>query len=199
MKDKIENFWQWFVSHEDKIVGCLEDNGSPHRDFVIEHLNNYILSMGMFKWDIGEGNDKAWFLTISPNGDPELLEISKRIIAEAPENLDWEYHFAQQAKTWDYTLSVYDYNMDEQQVDVSEWKFIFKKAPNGQFNITFYADNISHIDEDTRSILSDLVLINEVGEETKISAVSTVQIIDGETDTTGQINIQELKENLAKS
>jgi hypothetical protein len=196
MKDKIENFWQWFVAHEDKIVGCLEDNGSPHRDFVIEHLNNYILSMGMFKWDIGEGADKTWFLTISPNGDPDLLEKSKQIIAQAPPNLDWEYHYALQPKAWDYTLSVYDYNMDEQHVDASNWKYQSDKSPNGQYNITFIAENISHIDADTKAIIADLVIVNEIGEAAKISTISDVQIIDGESNLAMQNPIQSLKENL---
>ena len=46
--DKIENLWKWFSSNERQIINCIEKESSSERDYIVEHLDNLILDLGVF-------------------------------------------------------------------------------------------------------------------------------------------------------
>ena len=97
--DTILGFWQWFVKNERTIKECIENDNSVHREFVVEQLNERILSFGMLTWDIGLNEDDNWFLTLSPNGNKDILKISQSIMAEAPDHMDWIFKLVNLPKT----------------------------------------------------------------------------------------------------
>ena len=111
--DKIEAFWRWFVQNNSFIQNSIQNESAKDRATVVEQMNNYILDLGLFTWDLGLNDENTWFLTISPNGDSELLEISQRIMEDAPTHLDWEFHAIKPAKNWNRIFFVYNEHMDE--------------------------------------------------------------------------------------
>lgn len=125
---RIPDFWNWFEDNLATIRAVLLEPSHPDREYVVNSLDHYILSIGMFSWDIEAGREKKWRLIISPNGDEELLELSVEIVAQAPQLMDWEFHPAKPPRPQALQFEVYDEAMDLQPVDARSWQFVLQPA-----------------------------------------------------------------------
>jgi hypothetical protein len=175
--DKIEAFWCWFVQHNSFIQNSIQSESVKDRATVVEKMNNYILDLGLFTWDLGLNEENTWFLTISPNGDRELLEISQRIMEDAPTHLDWEFHASKPAKNWNRIFFVYNEQMDEIEIDANYWNFVATPAGDGKIILFLEAKNIQILDAETAEQAANVFLVNEIGELAKISLLKDVKII----------------------
>jgi len=176
-EEKIEAFWQWFVQNHERIKKCIEDDGAPDREYIIENLNNHILNLGTLTWDVGlDGNDD-WFFMLSPNGVEELLPISERIIKEAPLFLDWKYYGSKPALDWDRNFNLYDQEMDVVEIDASNWSYILFYNTKDKLEIILEATNLNHIDEETLNTAATVFLNNEVGEKAIIELIERYSIV----------------------
>jgi hypothetical protein len=175
--DTILGFWQWFVKNERTIKECIENDNSVHREFVVEQLNERILSFGMLTWDIGLNEDDNWFLTLSPNGNKDILKISQSIMAEAPDHMDWIFHASKPAKNWNRQFSVYDDYLDEQLVDASNWHYLIFEDGDGKLALILEASNVSHLNEELTETAAEQFIIHELGELTWMLHVGSVEII----------------------
>lgn len=178
LEDKIERLWQWFAKKEKEIWQCVEDEIAPERDEITDSLNNLILDFGLFSWQIEEGKNRPYSLTISPNGDMDRLKISRQVIVAAPLLLDWEFHYAKQAKSWDPNLILFDRNMDEQILDISGWKYATRSKAAGKHELFFKIDDIVKLDDEFALAAAEQVTLNELGEETTIRNITSVKLID---------------------
>lgn len=176
-EEKIENLWNWFILHEQQIKSCVKDESATGREYLVESLNNLILDLGRFYWEIGHGIQQPCYLTISPNGDRELLKGSKKIVSSAPALGDWEFNHSKPAKEWDRTFMLYDNDMIEHFINAANWKFIILNQ-HGKVQLMLEAENIGGLDSDTVQAAADLVVINEIGEEAKILNVSSVVVVE---------------------
>ena len=172
---KIENLWRWFIANEQQIIDAmLNESGSEN---IIENIDNLILDFGMFSWEIGQGKVKPWFFTISPNGDRERFKISQEIIDYAPNLDNWEFNYCKPAIDWDRTFFIYDSNMDEHHIDASNWEYVALQDEYGRIELILEAANISHLDRDTTTTAAELFLTNEIGEESRIQKILSVDIV----------------------
>jgi hypothetical protein len=170
-RNKINDFWSWFVEHEEKFR-IIRD---PHA--AREMLDNQILQFGVFAWEIGEGRDKPHTFTISPNGNSKMLRRSQAIIGEAPEMKHWEFFAARPARDWDFILEMYDSFMVKQQVDSAEWEYLFRLTPEFKVRILLYAENIDFFDDDDKRSAADFVINSIIGEADKIDYVDSIEFI----------------------
>lgn len=182
MEEKIANLWSWFVHNEQRVVQVVLDESSSDREEIIQQMDNFILSLGLFTWEISEGSE-GWVLTISPNGDQELLEISRSIVSEAPAELySWELNYCKPAKQWDRTLVLYDSNMDEQFIDASDWNFAAIPRAEDEFDVVFEHASTLHIDDDTLQKAGELIVTNEIGEERRIQFIGAIRVVQNLDD-----------------
>ena len=186
--DKIEAFWRWFVQHNSFIQNSIQSESAKDRATVVEKMNNYILDLGLFTWDLGLNDENTWFLTISPNGDSELLEISQRIMEDAPTHLDWEFHASKPAKNWNRIFFVHNEQMDQIEIDANEWEFVATVAGDGKIMLLLEARNIQMLDIETAEQAANVFLVNEIGELAKISLLKEVKIV-----TKLEMNLENLK------
>ncbi|MEJ6583441.1 MAG: hypothetical protein QNL61_06180 [Crocinitomicaceae bacterium] len=175
--DTILGFWQWFVKNERTIKECIENDNSVHREFVVEQLNERILSFGMLTWDIGLNEDDNWFLTLSPNGNKDILKISQSIMAEAPDHMDWIFHASKPAKNWNRQFSVYDDYLDEQLVDASNWHYLIFEDGDGKLALVLEAGNVMHLDQELAETAAEKFVIHEIGELHRIQFIGSVEIV----------------------
>lgn len=193
---KIENLWRWFVANEKQIIDSFQNESLTN--YIVENLDNLILDFGMFTWEIGPGKVKPWFLTISPNGDRDLIRVSQKIIEHAPNLDDWEFNYCKPAKDWDRRFIIYDSNMNEQNIDASNWKYVMLRNEDGMIDLILEAMNITHLDHDTARTAADIIVTSEIGEETKIQKILSVDIVDKlkRQYNSRKIEIQYLKKHL---
>jgi len=173
---KIENLWSWFVANESQIIDSFQNPSLAN--YIVENLDDLILDFGMFTWEIGPGRVKPWFLTISPNGDRELIRVSQKIIEHAPNLSNWEFNYSKPAKDWNRKFIIYDSNMNEQNIDASNWTYVVLRNEDGMINLILEATNIAHLDHDTASTAANILVTSEIGEETKIQKIASVAIMD---------------------
>ena len=193
---KIENLWRWFIANERHIIDAIRNESVS--DHIIENIDNLILDLGTFTWEIGAGKVKPWFFTISPNGDRDLIKVSQKIIEHAPNLKNWEFNYSKPAKDWDRRFIIYDGIMHELKIDASNWKFVALQNEDGMIELILEAANIRHLDRETATTAADLFVSNEIGEETKIRKVLSVDIVDQlEPQYNSQkTRIQDLKQHL---
>jgi hypothetical protein len=172
--EKIESFWQWFAQNDTFIKNSIQSESLPERNEIVEKMNNFILDLGLFSWDLGLDDDNNWFLTISPNNDKELFVLSKRIIAEAPDHLDWIYHASKPAKKRNADLRVYDEYLEEVTIFPENWHFIATHEEDGTYNLEIETGELPHLDLETADFAVHLFLQNEIGEEAKITRVHNI-------------------------
>jgi len=168
-KNRIDEFWEWFVEHEQKFRIISNPN------IVREMLDNQVLQFGIFSWEIGEGSRKPHTFTISPNGNAKMLRRSEAIIGEAPELPLWEFYAAKPPQEWDFTFEMFDSFMVKRKIDTSEWEYVFRMTPEQKIRVLIFAENIDFLDEDDKSAAGDLVLNNLIGEMDKIYYVDSVE------------------------
>jgi hypothetical protein len=173
---KIDAFWKWFAEQEDTIKDFFSDEAEVDKDKLIEEMNNLVLDLGRFAWEIGPDREGAFYLILSPNRDPELLELSKRIMAASPDLPDWELHPAKPARTWDWKLRLYDDFFLEREVDASGWQFVLLDRPGNQVEILFEADNLAYFDTETQQMAGETAVTNLLGEEMRIRYVRKVGV-----------------------
>jgi hypothetical protein len=170
-RNKINEFWDWFVEHEEKFRIITD----PHA--VREMLDNQILEFGVFAWEIGGGQNKPHTFTISPNGSSKMLRRSQAIIGEAPEMRDWEFFPARPARDWDFMLEMYDSFMVKQQINTTDWEYLFRMTPEFKIRILLYSENIDFLDEDDKKSAADFVVNSIVGEADKIDYIDSIEFL----------------------
>lgn len=184
-EDKIIGFWQWFVKNVSVIQSCIVNEDSRQREKVVEQLNDQILCLGVFSWDLGLDEEDNWFLLISPNGNSEMHALSRAIMEQAPEHLDWLFYAGKPAKDWNRQFTVYDDFMEEQLIDASAWCCLVYLEDDGSVEFVIEARNMAHLDAETLETAAEQFVVRELGEELRIVLVSSIVVvekIDGEDE-----------------
>lgn len=196
-EEQVEEFWQWFVKNEALVKACITNPENDAREFVIENLNNHILSFGPLKWDLGLNDNNEWFFTISPNCDEHLLEITEEIIALAPHFLNWNFNDSVPAKEWDRQFSLYDHEMEILHVDASKWYYI-AFAAGEKVELIIEAPNMNFAQEETVAVAGNLFLMNEIGERLLIERIDKYSLVPelDEEDQEYKYPIGDLKEHI---
>lgn len=177
-EEKILAFWQWFVKSESIIKECIENENSTHKEYVVDQLNELILSIGIFSWDIGLDDDDNWFLMISPNGEEDMFKLSKAIMSYAPEHMDWLFYSSRQPLNWNREFTVYDTEMDEVTIDANNWHVLIIEDEQENLELILEAKNISHLDEETSGIAVEQFLVKEIGEAKLMESISSLSIVE---------------------
>lgn len=196
--ENILGFWQWFIKNESIIKDCIENENSTHKEFVVEHMDEQILSFGVLTWDIGLNEQNKWFFMLSPNGSKDNLEVSQKIMAVAPEHMDWLFYASRPAKNWDRNFTVYNNEMDEEFIDASPWHYVVFEEDDGTIELLLEAQNINRLDIELAETAAEQFVIQEVGEKPRILNISSI-IIEHTLDDEYQDSkspVSELKEHL---
>jgi len=177
-EDKITAFWKWFVKSEKVIKECIELDSSPNQDYIVHEMNELILDLGVFTWDVGLDDFNDWFLTISPNGNSDYLKVSQEIILAAPNHMNWTFHSSKPAKVWDRKFLVYSFEMEEYSIDAGSWEFVISNNEENTIDLIIVADNLAHLDPDTAELAANQFLVSELGELTTIRRIGSVSIVE---------------------
>jgi len=171
-KPKYSDFWQWFLKNR------FEFEVSNFKEESIQDMDNRILTMGDFAWEIGPGKLKRFSLSISPGGDKLLIGKTKEIVAEAPILNDWEFNYAKPEKEWDnYFESIWKNRKVE--IEISSWKYILYKYEKGVYDIEIFPFGIKSemlLDKDHMQGLAEMVVQSLIGEEKRLTRINGIEV-----------------------
>ena len=84
---------------------------------------------------------------------------------EAPEFLNWTFHASIPPKNWDRTFIVHSFDMEEIEIDASEWFFHLHNEEHDQNSIIIEAKGIEELDQETANEAAHQFLVSELGEK----------------------------------
>ncbi|MGS2764256.1 hypothetical protein [Sinomicrobium sp. M5D2P9] len=192
--DKIKRFWDWFIENQNNLIPENINNN------LINSLNEKILSLGDFEWEIREGEAKENMLIISPGGDIELLEESEKIIKQSPSLVGWEFLSHKPAKNWDFKFSIEDQDNIKRIIDASTWEYVLIKFSDGTYDIVIRANGISKLNSNDKYMATDIVLESILGERMSLRLIKNTELVDSfsKDDFPKKSSIRYLKEHLLK-
>ena len=187
MQDRdILTFWNWFTKNSVRLQ-------SNDYDQDILHELDRIVSNWDLVWEIGPGLSKENSLTISPNGDKNLLDKAKSIIDKAPQLDNWEFYSAKQSKQNWHLAKLLDTDL---QIDASNWTYVLLKYEDEKIEILLKADTLTKLDDELKELVADLILTNLLGEELKIKKVDFIDIVEKFDDEKGITELKFLPDHL---
>lgn len=192
IKITINAFWNWFQNIEKN----LRDNIAND---IIEQIDEKVLELGPFSWEIGPGLTEKYSFVISPNGDKELLNQTKEIISSAPLIDGWEFHSTKPAKIWNYEFSFYDEDNKEIYVNAQKWEYVLLKYPDQTYDIYLKGPDYLYNEKDIQAA-SEILLIGVLGEKDFIDYISNIEVVkEFDSNLVGkETNIKLLKKHLTE-
>lgn len=171
MKENILEFWSWFSHNEAFLVSNRINNE------LVNKLNEMILSIEDFDWEIREGVKKENMLIISPRGDKKLLEYSKQVIDLSPSLQKWEFQHYKPAKIWDYHFSIIEKEA-RIMIDASDWEYVLLKFPDGTYDIIVKALTLKAVPKEYHYSALNIALDSILGEKMRIELIGDTEMVE---------------------
>jgi hypothetical protein len=165
----IDNLWDWFEENDELNRRIIYTGDKEKLKELKNAIDEKILVFGHFTWEINAGKSKEYQFVISPNREFELLQLSKKIIAEAPDLDNWEFLYAKEKVAVIEPFKIFDESLDSHLVNVANWKYKL-----GGETVYVFAPSLKNIDSETEQHALDLVATALLGEEYRILDIKTL-------------------------
>lgn len=172
-RQEIKKFWAWLIKNDQLIRRVLEEGSEAKKKELSNYFDEKILSFGHFTWEINDGFSKPYQLVISPNREFELLQLSKKIISDAPDMDNWEFAYAKAKVKYIEPFKIYDENLDPHLISTNTWEY---KTEGDSFYA--YAPNLADLDKETEQHILDLVGTAVLGEEYRILNIKNLERVE---------------------
>ena len=162
-------FWAWFAA----VANELEE------DFLNEALQDELQArlscFGEVTWELGPGVTAENALAISPDGDPDLVPTTRRIVAMAPDLPRWEFHSTRPAKAEAFEFSIRTSDADEVAIDARSWRYVLFGYPDKTFDIVLEQGNLRDASEDERYTAAVVLLDALLGEGKRLLLIGDIE------------------------
>lgn len=174
-------FWNWFEDNEEGIRTLLVKGNREEKAELTEQLDQFILNLGRFSWEIIDDKNGYYTFIISPNRDKDLLNHSKQIIAEAPSLIFWTFLPAKPADRAMLNFKIYDEAVNLRVFQPKNWKV---KVESNAFknDLAIHSSDFKNCDLDTSLFACEMALASFLGEETFIHQVGKVIISENQNE-----------------
>lgn len=164
--ETIATFWEWFGDVCDALA---RDSNSE----LLEELDRQLMLLGVAGWELGPGEAEPNALTVSPDGDPELLLVTRRIVSLAPPAPGWEFYSALRPRPLPLAFILGDSEADGVKVDARAWKYVLYEYPDGLCDIV--VEQAGGVRESDRYTAAVVALDGLLGEEVRLSRIHEVE------------------------
>lgn len=164
-------FWDWFSKH------YVDLGKNFNNEKVITELDDKLMDLGCFAWEIGPGTISENQLVISPAGDLNLLPITKEIVSYVKVIPGWEFHYAKPPKEWNFIFEFERDNGEVINIDASTWQYVLLRYEDGGFEVIIQIHDLDGLNEDGKLVASEILLDGILGEETRILYISYIDVV----------------------
>jgi hypothetical protein len=173
--EAIDDFWRWFSDNAHSIA-ALKGN-------AVDELDSRVAALGEFAWEIGPAPCGTTSLSISPDGDSERLNETRRIVARAPRVEGWLFFPARQARESAETCVVCDESGVERTVDASTWEFVIYRHSDGYVELLVRPGaSTAALSAELVDAATTLVVDAILGEEQRLTTFDVVETVSEWTD-----------------
>jgi hypothetical protein len=167
---KIEDFWNWFSSHEQQL------RRDPRS--LISVLETHLFSIERLDWEIGPADGSRVFLSLSPiSQDPTHVSRCRRILDAAPSLPHWQFSMYKPRRTWKMRFSL-EAESGSRMVNGEQWEMVFEYHDDKTIDLIFRPD-ASIIDLPVSELrhAARIIVDGELGELQRRQAVHDIQIV----------------------
>jgi hypothetical protein len=169
----IAKFWSWFADVAPELAGDFEN------EKLLEELDTRLSSFRGVAWELGPGATAEHALTVSPDGDAQLLPLTQQIIAHAPSIESWEFHFARQPRSSYLEFSLctrYEKeSKSEIEIDARKWRYVLYQFPDGVFDLILEQSNLGGLGEEDRYTAAVVLIDSVLGEATRLARINQIE------------------------
>lgn len=169
---KISEFWEWFSGN------CEHFGKDFDNEELLNELDIRIGGLGDFAWEMGPGKLKENALVISPGGDADLLEGTRRIVKCAGEQDDWEFYYAKPPKEWELRFNFNSADNKIVEIDGSQWEYVLLRYEDGMFEIIIRTPALNGLGESDKRTAAEILLDGILGEEERIQTISSIDVVE---------------------
>lgn len=155
-------FWAWFASASQATDAELR-----------RELDARVARLGELAWELGSDAQGRW-LAVSPGGNPDLLPLTRAVVARAPRLPGWTFHPAKPPGTWDRTFA-----LGAARIDANGWRCLLQRFPDGTLDVEIAAPDLMKYEEPIRIHAARIALDRELGEERRLAVVQDVYVYYG--------------------
>lgn len=175
---KARDFWSWFSGVVPQLQQQLDDDSVD--DGLLGELDQAILSLGDFGWEVGPDEDGSGYIfVLSPGSDLELLKEAEAVIAEAPRFARWRLFSCRPKKTgWTLKFLVYDEAGREFEFDGStcEFKIVIE---GGKSRVLLRGPGFRLLPGSRHHDAAGILLDGILGESARMKLVSSYEVVSG--------------------
>lgn len=142
---------------------------------MLEDLDTRIARLGNLAWELGPGIREENALTITPDGRPEWLAISQRVVAMAPPIPAWEFHPARPPKNWELQFSFEGRDGKFHDVDAREWSYVLFFRRDAKFDIVVAGNDLIDMSEVDQHLAAVIVLDGILGEARRLLTIGAIE------------------------
>ena len=170
IKEEIGKFWNWFQINSKS----LEKKEISHKHIL--ELEQNLFAIHKLDWELGPGRSKPFMLSLSPNGDPNLFELTKQIVEEAPLLDDWEFFPAKPPRDWNLVFQL-SYEGREVLIDGKQWEFLAFKFKDGTFDLDFKPVEGIGLPDEYLNWAATILVDGELGEDRRIRTIANIATV----------------------
>jgi hypothetical protein len=169
--NNIPAFWLWFSEHK-VMLGATDVSQE-----LISEFEEKLFVIDQLGWEIGPGLHVAHRLSLSPYGNFEKLNLTRKIIQMAPSFEDWEFHVAMPPKDWNLSFNLMIANSPFV-VDGKLWEFVAYKFKDGTYDLIYKPDSLSkQLGDKYLQLAATIITDGELGEEQRIEAIPKIEVV----------------------
>ena len=171
-RGQIDQFWKRFVELVDRIGDRFENRR------IVDEIDRLVCEFGNITWEFGPGfhDENARAFVLSPSGDPDLLPVTREIVAAAPDCPGWEFHPAKPVKRWDRIILIENRDGTTAAVDVSNARYVLLRHPDGMFTVLIADQQLSELPAEQQRTAAEILLDGELGEDLRMTAICEVDV-----------------------
>lgn len=171
---KIRKFWKWFHKHAFEI-GNLLDAGKS--DALAEAFRPRIDRLHPeLDWEVGPGKSKTYMLTISSKSNRKLRQETERIVANAPQDLDWEFYASIQPRA-PHRGVIVRHQGRNLEVETESWGFLSEEDPErGKIHIVIVDEDLPLLPREAALHAVFIMLDALLGEDIVEQWIGTIEI-----------------------
>lgn len=166
----MDAFWAWFAKNSGRL------SGDPEDEALLEELDRRVLALGCPAWEIGPGENAAWFLALSPDRDRRTLPLTQEIVRRAPTIGGWEFLPHRPKKRWDLRFDI-EGESRPMAIDARRWRYVAYRYPDGVYDLVISVGDGVNLAGSDRELAVQIAVEGQLGEEALLTRVNEVEAV----------------------
>ncbi|NVB40622.1 hypothetical protein G6O69_22480 [Pseudenhygromyxa sp. WMMC2535] len=144
---------------------------------LCDELSEKLEALGDLSWEIGPSDDDGLFIAISPDGNSDLLAVTRKIVSRAPHMKGWSPLPAKPPREDMLRFTIEGDDGGEIAIDGSPWMYILYRLKDGKIEILIEQNNLATASDEERYLAAVILLDGLLGEERRLELLDMIDTV----------------------